>query len=74
MSNDNYKKNEFFSRSINAAFSLAAFQPDGMQYTPPANVADDSVPAFLRDQMNRKKRNDPWGQNWHGGFPPTTSA
>jgi hypothetical protein len=73
MSN-NKKENDFFSRSINAAFTLAAIQPEGMHYTPPEKTVGDEVPAFLRDQMNRKKKNDPWGNGWHGGFPPGAAA
>ena len=74
MNDDNNNKIDFFSRSIQAAFSMAAFQPEGLRYTPPENVADENVPAFLRDQINRKKPSDPWGQGWHNGFPPGAGA
>jgi hypothetical protein len=69
-----YDRNEFFSRSIAAAFRVAGFQSEDLSYEPPKAKHGQEMPGFLRDQLNGTRRKDPWGQGWHNGFPPPSGA
>jgi hypothetical protein len=70
--NEQNEVRDFFSRSINAAFSVAAYQMEGgHQYRRPAQ---DKMSDEARELLGMKKKRDPWGEGWHNGFPPGAGA
>jgi hypothetical protein len=72
--NDNIS--DFFDRTITAAFVMASSvkPPKDLRYEAPREPVDETIPAFIRNGVSRKNKNDPWGQGWHGGFPPGAGA
>jgi hypothetical protein len=75
MNNNKDKKGDFFSRSIRATFTMSSGLPEDMVYKPSRDVADENMPAFLRNQVNGKQKRDPaWTDGWHNGFPPGAGA
>ena len=64
------RNNDFFSRSITAAFVVASsLGQDELRYTPPDFSYRKNMPEELR-QQNR----NPWREGWHNGFPPPSGV
>lgn len=73
--NNNEKRGDFFSRSIHSTFTMACGLTEDLVYKPARDVADENMPAFLRNQINGKQKKDPaWAEGWHNGFPPGAGA
>ncbi len=73
MNNNENEVSDFFSRSINAAFGIAAYKMEGgHQYRRPAQEIDEKLSPEARELLGKKR--NPWKEGWHNGFPPGAGA
>lgn len=69
---NNKEQGDFFNSSIRSTFTTMSGLPE---YQRPQELHDDSMPAFLRNQLNGKQMKDKaWKDGWHNGFPPGAGA